>query len=89
MRAMCLVLALCVVITTGVSNSALAGEALQWRIDGGGNGHWYQRFDAAVEVNWIESRNAAVSGWGLSGHAYESGRADLGHCALRDGTSDV
>ena len=54
MRAMCLVLALCVVITTGVSNSAVAGEALQWRIEGGGNGHWYQRFDAAVEVNWIE-----------------------------------
>ena len=64
MRAMCLVLALCVVITTGVSNSAVAGEALQWRIEGGGNGHWYQRFDAAVEVNWIESRNAAVSGGG-------------------------
>ncbi len=64
MRARCLVLALCVVITTGVSNSAVAGEALQWRIEGGGNGHWYQRFDAAVEVNWIESRNAAVSGGG-------------------------
>ena len=31
-----------------VSMSALAGDAVQWRVEDGGNGHWYRAVDAAT-----------------------------------------
>ena len=39
------------------ANGALAGDAVQWRVEDGGNGHWYQRIEAAC---WSEAESAAV-----------------------------
>jgi formylglycine-generating enzyme required for sulfatase activity len=39
-----------------VSMSALAGDAVQWRVADGGNGHWYQRTEANC---WSEADSAA------------------------------
>ena len=39
-----------------VSMSALAGDAVQWRVEDGGNGHWYQRTEANC---WSEADSAA------------------------------
>ncbi len=40
------------------ANGALAGDAVQWRVEDGGNGHWYQRIEAAC---WSEAESAAVA----------------------------
>ena len=40
-----------------VSMSALAGDAVQWRVADGGNGHWYQMFVPVQGLTW----NAAAS----------------------------
>jgi formylglycine-generating enzyme required for sulfatase activity len=37
-----------------VSMSALAGDAVQWRVEDGGNGHWYQRIDTLL--NWTAAK---------------------------------
>ncbi len=45
-----------------VSMSALAGEAVQWRVADGGNGHWYSRVEATESWNWHESNCRALGG---------------------------
>ncbi|MGA0872426.1 MAG: hypothetical protein ACO3SJ_06095, partial [Phycisphaerales bacterium] len=38
---------------------AHAQEAVQWRVEDGGNGHWYS--DAQCSGTWPDSRDFAVS----------------------------
>ena len=45
-----------------VSMSALAGDAVQWRVEDGGNGHWYSRVEATESWNWHESNCRALGG---------------------------
>ena len=45
-----------------VSMSALAGDAVQWRVADGGNGHWYSRVEATESWNWHESNCRALGG---------------------------
>jgi hypothetical protein len=40
------------------ANGALAGDAVQWRVEDGGNGHWYRRIEANC---WSEAESTAVS----------------------------
>ncbi len=47
------VMAVTAVVT---ANGALAGDAVQWRVEDGGNGHWYQRTEANC---WSEADSAA------------------------------
>ena len=48
-----------------VSMSALAGDAVQWRVEDGGNGHWY-RIDLIAEgITWTQSKSHAES---VGGH---------------------
>ena len=50
-----------------VSISALAGDAVQWRVADGGNGHWYSRFVSPLVVTWPQARNqAAIAGGHLA-----------------------
>ena len=44
-------------VSLGVSQLA-SGQAVQWRVEDGGNGHWY-RFEPQ-HVNWSAARSAAV-----------------------------
>jgi hypothetical protein len=48
-----------------VSMSALAGDAVQWRVADGGNGHWYSRFVSPIVVTWPQARNQAAT---VGGH---------------------
>jgi hypothetical protein len=48
-----------------VSMSALAGDAVQWRVEDGGNGHWYSRFVSPIVVTWPQARNQAAT---VGGH---------------------
>ena len=45
-----------------VSMSALAGDAVQWSVADGGNGHWYSRVEATESWNWHESNCRALGG---------------------------
>ena len=46
------------IIAAGISGSALAQDAVQWRVEDGGNGHWYA-FTTSVYGLWTECRTAA------------------------------
>jgi len=53
-----------VAAATAVGLSAAAngqGVAVQWRVQDGGNGHWYQRIEAGTFVTWNEARSGAES----------------------------
>jgi hypothetical protein len=47
-----------------VAAGAAAQEAVQWRIEDGGNGHWYRGI-AVQSITWVQSRDAAES---VGGH---------------------
>ena len=44
---------------TAISGGAFAQDAVQWRVEDGGNGHWY-RFEQTV-LHWEPHQNQAVS----------------------------
>jgi hypothetical protein len=53
-------------VTAAVTaNGALAGDAVQWRVADGGNGHWYSRFVSPIVVTWPQARNQAAT---VGGH---------------------
>ncbi|MDG2031293.1 MAG: C-type lectin domain-containing protein, partial [Phycisphaerales bacterium] len=54
-----------VVLASILGASATAQDAVQWSIDDGGNGHWYQILTADGQPTWQESADHAVS---LGGH---------------------
>ena len=45
------------------SGVAVAQDAVQWRVEDGGNGHWYKFVDSSL--NWLEANDAATA---LGGH---------------------
>jgi hypothetical protein len=51
-----------VVAALGLASSALAQQAVQWRVEDGGNGHWYQgrRLSASSYVSWSAARSNAM-----------------------------
>ncbi|MEN9642071.1 MAG: hypothetical protein RIR77_1260 [Planctomycetota bacterium] len=53
-------------VTAAVTaNGALAGDAVQWRVADGGNGHWYQALKSATPMTWSAAQDRAVS---VNGH---------------------
>jgi len=40
------------------------GDAVQWRVADGGNGHWYEFVQSAVSVCWRQARDASVDAGG-------------------------
>jgi hypothetical protein len=40
-------------------------QAVQWRVEDGGNGHWYRGMRASSELSWVQARDLATS---LGGH---------------------
>ena len=50
------------VVSTAISASAMAQNAVQWRVEDGGNGHWYQGVVLSSQaIPWQSARNAAES----------------------------
>jgi hypothetical protein len=43
---------------------ALAGDAVQWRVEDGGNGHWYQLRSMTTNVSWHDASRQAVAAGG-------------------------
>jgi len=50
------VLALTAAVT---ANGALAGDAVQWRVADGGNGHWYRNTNVGRSISWGFAKDAA------------------------------
>ena len=50
-------------VLLGLITSNVLAERLQWKVEDGGNGHYYQGFDASVI--WSEANNLAKA---LGGH---------------------
>ncbi len=46
-----------VVAALGLASSALAQQAVQWRVEDGGNGHWYlgSRYLGGQELDWFDA----------------------------------
>ncbi len=42
------------------SSAALAQDAVQWRVEDGGNGHWYQGVPLDGTISWQEAHDAAL-----------------------------
>jgi formylglycine-generating enzyme required for sulfatase activity len=53
---------------------ALAGDAVQWRVEDGGNGHWYQRTEATC---WSEAESAARAQGGHLASVLSAGEAQF------------
>jgi hypothetical protein len=51
---------LAVVSSLALSSSALAQDAVQWRVEDGGNGHWY-RLVQSGQISWASARDACQS----------------------------
>ena len=47
------------------ANGALVGDAVQWRVADGGNGHWYQAIKSTTPLTWSAARDRATS---VGGH---------------------
>ena len=49
------------VLSAGLfAGSALAQDAVQWRVEDGGNGHWYEARIRTTGVTWFQSRDLAI-----------------------------
>ena len=47
-------------VTAAVTaNGALAGDAVQWRVADGGNGHWYRNTNVGRSISWGFAKDAA------------------------------
>ena len=47
-------------VALGIAAPALAQQAVQWRVEDGGNGHWYQgRLLSSAGISWTNARLAA------------------------------
>ena len=53
--------ALATTINAAMAAGALAGDAVQWRVEDGGNGHWYQFFETANPRTWQAARDWAYT----------------------------
>ena len=53
-----------VALASGVVSSSMAADAVQWRVEDGGNGHWYQLI-VSGPISWEGARQACVT---LGGH---------------------
>ena len=40
------------VVTLFAASTAQAQQAVQWRVQDGGNGHWYQALSAPTGISW-------------------------------------
>ena len=56
-----------VALASGIVSSSMAADAVQWRVEDGGNGHWYQAVVHAPAVGWEATRQfAALKGGHLA-----------------------
>ena len=42
-----------------VAGGALAQDAVQWRVEDGGNGHWYSALRLPKQPEWLPAKSAA------------------------------
>lgn len=48
-------------VALALSSVSFAQQAVQWRVEDGGNGHWYRVQRIPGGVNWSQSRNSATA----------------------------
>jgi formylglycine-generating enzyme required for sulfatase activity len=53
------------VVAAALTAGATAQDAVQWRVEDGGNGHWYRGIRATSELSWTQARDLAAS---VGGH---------------------
>jgi hypothetical protein len=53
------------VAAMSIAANACAQTAVEWRVEDGGNGHWYAAGDSSTCASWTQARDAAVM---LNGH---------------------
>ncbi len=53
------------VAAMSIAANACAQTAVEWRVQDGGNGHWYAAGDSSTCASWTQARDAAVM---LNGH---------------------
>jgi hypothetical protein len=64
-------------VTAAVTaNGALAGDAVQWRVADGGNGHWYKVKANTQQLTWFEARDIADSQGGYLATATSASEAE-------------
>ena len=52
------------VVTLFAASTAQAQQAVQWRVQDGGNGHWYLGVRTAQPLSWTQARSATESAGG-------------------------
>jgi hypothetical protein len=52
-------------LAIGAAAQAQSGEPVQWRVEDGGNGHWYLFIETALPRTWHTARDAAAT---IGGH---------------------
>ena len=50
-----------ITVTACVGATAMAQQAVQWRVEDGGNGHWYRGDRGSSLVSWSQARAASVA----------------------------
>jgi hypothetical protein len=74
-----------VVAAAATTGSALAQDAVQWRVEDGGNGHWYQCINSGAELRWSEADSSArAQGGHLASITSSSENAFVFHHAASD-----
>ncbi|MFZ9881923.1 MAG: hypothetical protein ACO3QC_11030 [Phycisphaerales bacterium] len=48
-------------MAAAMGSGALAQDAVQWRVEDGGNGHWYSLRNFATAATWHQARSIALS----------------------------
>ena len=47
--------------TSGLITNIAAGDAVEWRVADGGNGHWYEGVAVAADISWDAAKVACES----------------------------
>ena len=77
-----------IVATLAVSGFASAQNAVQWKIEDGGNGHWYEYNE--VHLLWAEHKTAAESEGGMLACILDQAESDfVGNLILEEYDIDV
>jgi len=74
------------VVTLFASSAAQAQQAVQWRVQDGGNGHWYGGMRASSELSWLQARDLATSVGGHLATVTSEAEYQLVHGAAGDST---
>ena len=62
---------------TLVTNTSADAESVQWKIEDGGNGHWYESVCEQNGVSWTAASNAAIAQGGFLATVHSDAENDF------------